>query len=189
MCSCKKLVIDSRLFFVLDHRLPVGCTGKSYLKECFLFNKTLQGEIWVHVTVGLFFFSLVPLPQVMRWAIRRGLPNCVQREGLAQQQQGLHLKLPQLQRWPDFKGPAFAVQLSTTLGLVDLRLGLSIYPTTATRTSTKHELPSKLDSILLFLHFFWTGCSTAKKAEKLAFFCLSEKTRDAKVFCFRLDDI
>ena len=91
------------------------------------------------------------------------------KEGLAQQQ-GLHLKLPQLQRcWPDFKGPAFAVQLSTTLGLVDLRLGLSIYPTTATRTSTKHELPSKLDSILALSTLFWGVAQPQKRLKNWHF--------------------
>ena len=88
---------------------------------------------------------------------------------------GLHLKLPSPTTRVDLTSKASPL-LQFSLGrLVDLRL--------STRTSTKHELPSKLDSRVpvrafsLPLHFL--GYSTTKKEEKLVRFFA--KRRDAKV--------
>ena len=88
---------------------------------------------------------------------------------------GLHLKLPSPTPRVDLTSKASPL-LQFSLGLlVDLRL--------STRTSTKHELPSKLDSRVpvrafsLPLHFL--GYSTTKKEEKLLSFFA--KRRDHNV--------
>ena len=82
---------------------------------------------------------------------------------------GLHLKLPSPTTRVDLTSKASPL-LQFSLGLlVDLRL--------STRTSTKHELPSKLDSRVpdrFFSSLHFLAYSTTKKEEKLVSFLLKD---------------
>ena len=179
MCSCKKLVIDSWLSFCSwsqascskSWNLPFGISKD--------FNPSLMGHycerlrVRIHSTFPIIFSSSKDSKSVFflprfsasgnEMGNKEGSFQIVSKEP----EVGASLEIASYSpRWPDFKGPAFAVQPLLGL-LVDLRL--------STRTSTKHELPSKLDSRVpdrFFSSLHFLAYSTTKKGRKIAkFFC------------------
>ena len=181
MCSCKKLVIDSWLSFCSWSQASCSKSWNLPFRISKDFNPSLMGHycerlrVRIHSTFPIIFSSSKDSKSVFflprfsasgnEMGNKEGSFQIVSKEP----EVGASLEIASYSpRWPDFKGPAFAVQPLLGL-LVDLRL--------STRTSTKHELPSKLDSRVpdrFFSSLHFLAYSTTKKEEKLVSFLLKD---------------
>ena len=176
MCSCKKLVIDSWLSFCSWSQASCSKSRNLRISNISKWKKYFERlRVRIHSTFPIIFSSSKDSKSVFflprfsasgnEMGNKEGSFQIVSKEP----EVGASLEIASYSpRWPDFKGPAFAVQPLLGL-LVDLRL--------STRTSTKHELPSKLDSRVpdrFFSSLHFLAYSTTKKEEKLVSFLLKD---------------
>ena len=179
MCSCKKLVIDSWLSFCSWSQASCSKSRNLRISNISKWKKYFERlRVRIHSTLPIIFLvqngskdskSVFFLPRFSASGNEMGNKEGSFQIVSKEPEVGASLEIASYSpRWPDFKGPAFAVQPLLGL-LVDLRL--------STRTSTKHELPSKLDSRVpdrFFSSLHFLAYSTTKKEEKLVSFLLKD---------------